>query len=122
MGLPEYKEGSKEPDDDYRVRKLLAELQGGVAVRIGLIERFGVASNPSGSQKPRNIRIVIEDFSVRRNLLLLSKRLKERRDCKQLYIVPDLTRAQQSLDKKLRDKLKEFKTNGEVNMKVQKAK
>ena len=37
-----------------------------------------------------------------------------------MYIVPDLTRAQQSMDKKLRDKLKEFKSNGEVNMKIQK--
>ena len=53
-------------------------------------------------------------------MLSLSKRLKERKECKQLYIVPDPTRAQQSMDKKLRDKLKEFKSNGEVNMKIQK--
>ena len=117
MGFPETVEGREGEDDDGRLRLLLKQLMDGEPVRIGTVERFG---KETGTGKPRPVRIVIENQMVRRNILLKAKRLKERSDTKDVYIVPDLTRAQQGEDKKLRDKLKELRKNGQTNLKIQK--
>ena len=58
------------------------------------------------------MRIVIENHIVRRNILLKAKRLMEREDTKKVFIASDLTRAQQGIDKKLRDKLTELRAAG----------
>jgi len=63
----------------------------------------------------------VENPIDRRNLLQRAKKLKDRSDTRnKIYIVPDLTKEQQAEDKILRDKLKALKSDGDVNLKIQK--
>ena len=41
---------------------------------------------------------------------------------KKVFITPDLTRKQQEVDKKLRDKLKELRTNGSDEYRIKRGK
>ena len=45
-------------------------------------------------------------------ILQQAKQLKDHVSFKRIFITPDLTRKQQEADKKLREKLKELRTNG----------
>jgi hypothetical protein len=44
--------------------------------------------------------------------------LRNNEDFKKIFIVPDLTRKQQLLDKELRDKVKELRASGQQNIMI----
>ena len=49
-----------------------------------------------------------------------AKTLKEDRKFEKIFVSPDLTRKQQEEDKTLRDKLKEFRNQGMLGIKISK--
>lgn len=110
-GIPEVSEAE---DNDF-VKEVIMDLLEGEPVRFVVVERVGRKGAVG-----RPIRIRVEDFSARRRILMKAKTLKDRDDdkLKKIYIMPDLTREQQKDDKTLRDKAKEFRTNGVTNVKI----
>ena len=70
------------------------------------------------NEKCRPIKIQIEDNVFRRNLLKKAYTLKSDAKYNKIFIAPDLTIQQQKDDKILRDKLKEFKSQGMVGIKI----
>jgi hypothetical protein len=68
--------------------------------------------------KPRPIRIKVEDGQMRKKILTYSKRLKDTAGKESIYISPDLTRQQQEEDRKLREEVKLRRTRGESNVRI----
>jgi len=66
----------------------------------------------------RPIRIKLENFKDRRKMLKKASSLRTDKDFERVYVVPDLTRQQQDLDRKLREKLNSFKQQGESDAKI----
>ena len=54
----------------------------------------------------------------RRKILLGAKNLRNSSDFGMIYIAPDLTKSQQEEDRKLREKLKEFRQQGIQNVRI----
>ena len=55
-------------------------------------------------------------------ILQRAKQLKDHMAFKKVFITPDLTHKQQEVDKKLRDKLKELRTNGSDEYRIKRGK
>lgn len=66
----------------------------------------------------RPIRISLETERVKGAILKGAKSLKDRKEYEKIYVVPDLTRNQQHDDKILRDKLKTYRRDGVVGIKI----
>ena len=84
---------------------------------IQFLGRVGIARQ---SNKERPYRICIEDNEARHKTFKGATSLKQTEEFKNVYIMPDLTRKQQEADKKIRDKLKELRSQGEQNVKIHK--
>jgi len=113
MGLDEGTEETENESD--RISEIFKDLLEGAPVRIGGVERIGKQGD-----KARHVKVTIEDNYARRKILAAAKNLKEKSVTKKVFIVPDLTRLQQENDKKLRDKIRELRTEGVQNIKIQK--
>ena len=61
----------------------------------------------------------VEDKS---EILKRAKNLRNIEDFKKVFIVLDLTKKQQEIDKELRDKLKKFRSEGEQHAKIRRGK
>jgi hypothetical protein len=68
--------------------------------------------------RPRPIRIKLGSMEAKRGLLTRAKNLRDITKFSRIYISNDLTRLQQEHDKKLRDKLREFREEGKLGVKI----
>lgn len=112
MGIKE-KEGEMDEKGEI-VENIVKELMNGEYCKVEVGERIGKIGS-----KCRPVRITVDDLGKRRKLLARAKSLKEAvGGLEKFYIVPDLTRQQQELDKKLRDKLKTLRQDGVTDIKI----
>jgi hypothetical protein len=65
-----------------------------------------------------SINVCIEDIGARRRVLKGASSLKAKRDYEKVYIVPDLTRKQMDEDRQLREKVKQFRQDGKLGVKI----
>jgi hypothetical protein len=78
------------------------------------LQRFG--KKITGKDRP--IRIRMENYDSKIEILRKAKNLKNEAKFKNVYITPDLTKKQLLLDKELREKCKKFKDDGEPDAKI----
>lgn len=104
MGVPEEGAGGEGTEI---IHDVIEGLLPGVAVEYKVVGRIGLKG-----QKPRPVRILVEDPGHRRRLLSKARGLRELESFKRIFIVPDLTRMQQEEDKKLRDELRAARQPG----------
>ena len=76
----------------------------------------------TSENKNRPVRIIMESKEIRGDMLKKGVLLKETTDFNTYYIVPDKTPKQQYEDKKLRDKLREIRNNGQREARINKGK
>ena len=105
--------GVKEEDNDDGVRHLIEEILGsGLNLdpnrHIEEVCRIGKRA----SDKIRPVCIKTKSKERKAEILQRAKQLKNHVSFKRVFITPDLTRKQQEADKKVRDKLKVLRTNG----------
>jgi hypothetical protein len=110
MGIPEQDEGNTE---EY-VKELLMEITKEEDVVFTVLGRIGKEQ----ATKARPVRIVIEEADVKRSILKRASSLKEVKKFERVYVCPDLTRKQQEEDKKLREKVKEYRGQGMLGVKI----
>jgi hypothetical protein len=87
----------------------------GVKVEFVVLGRIGAKG-----EKARPIRIKIDDVGHRRNLLARAKGLKEIDGLERVFIVPDLTRAQQEEGRKLREEVSALRREGKFRIRISK--
>jgi hypothetical protein len=68
--------------------------------------------------KIRPVRVKLRSVDSRNTILTRGKELKDCDAFKRVYISPDLTQKQQKVDKDLRERVKKFREDGEVNAKI----
>ena len=112
--------GLKESDDDRNeLESVVAALNVSTGSRaINKVERIG--RHVPGKTRP--LRVVMLNTDSKAEILKACPSLKKHSEFKDVFIVPDLTRKQQEVDKKLRDKLKELRQAGETNIKITRGK
>ena len=66
------------------------------------------------SKGPRLIRVICQKKTVRNDVLRQAKKLRNHPAHKHVYINPDLTVSQRAENKRLRDELKQRRSNGET--------
>jgi len=113
--------GIKESSDEHAdVNKIIETLVEEVNIKYEIVGRVGKRDSEGGKSRP--LRIQLEDVDHKRRLLLRGKRLKDVQDdtMKNVYLAPNSTKMQQEEDKKLRDKVKEFRDKGKKNVRIAK--
>ena len=95
FGVPE--EG-KEGEGSEIVQDVINGLLGEGVVRYEVVGRVGKKAD-----KPRPLRIKVEDSRSRRRILVSANKLKGMKGKENIYIVPDLTKMQQKEDKEIRE-------------------
>lgn len=110
MGLEEDEDCAKE---FQLVTDMIDKLMVEVSVKVEVVGRIG---KKEGKMRP--LRIKIEDIGHRRMILTRAKKLKGMKGMEKIYIVTDMTRMQQEEDKKLRDKIKSLREDGELHVKI----
>jgi len=99
--------GNKE-DSEEDGTKTLMELMKVLGLEDeGVVQVLGRIGKAGG--KPRPIRVKLGNWESRRRVLLKAKMLKDTIGFKSIYVCPNLTLHQQEEDKKLRDKVKDFR-------------
>src|SRR6267154_2756234 len=98
----------EETDDENVTKSKVEAIITEVGVDISKVKYFGRVGKrtqvPGG--RARIVRVVCEDLETRRSVLKGANKLKVATGYERTYIAPDLTKSQQDLDKKLRDRLK----------------
>jgi hypothetical protein len=115
MGIKE----STEKEEKEFMDKIMEILVEEVVISYDIIGRVGRkgAGDRDVIDKPRPLRICINDVGHKRLVLSRGKNLKGS-EFKQVFVAPDLTRMQQEEDKKLREKLKELRGAGKENIRI----
>ena len=105
---------SMDCDEKTEVDRILEVLVEEVNIKYEIVGRVGRLEKEGGAGRCRPLRIRNEELDHKRKLLSRGKNLKGAEDdnLRKVYVAPDLTRLQQEEDKKLRDKLKEFREDG----------
>jgi myosin heavy subunit len=78
--------------------------------------RIGKPSN----DRPRLLKVELKSLEGKIEVLKRAKNLRHSEDFKKVFIVPDLTRKQQLVDKELRDQVKKFKSQGMQHVMISK--
>ena len=113
MGIKEIAESGE--DDTEKVREIVeAVVVNGAKVEFQVLGRIG----KSGGNRPRPVRIKVEEMGAKRLILMKAKGLKEVRGKESVYIVPDLTKVQQEEDWKLRSEIRRRREAGEIRVRV----
>ena len=73
------------------------------------VKYFGRVGRQVVGARARVVRVVCDDVETRRNVLKGAAKLKLETGFERVYISPDLTKEQQTIDKNLREKLKEIR-------------
>ena len=68
--------------------------------------------------KSRPLRVRVKTVEAKNEVLKRARDLKNVEEFKHIFIAPDLTRRQQAVDKELRDKVKQFRSEGQNNVKI----
>jgi phosphopantetheine adenylyltransferase len=113
------KEGSTKTDMEIVHEVLGTGLKLDATKHTEEVHRIGIETN---ADKVRPIRVKITSLEGRSEILKRAKNLRESEDFKGVYISPDLTRQQQLQDKELRDKLKQYRQDGETGVKIRNGK
>jgi polyribonucleotide nucleotidyltransferase len=109
MGVPEQDEEKTKEFVKVLLDDLLKEeVEHTVVGRVGRVD----------GAKVRPVRIIIEKADMKRNILKHASMLKAEPKYEKVYVSPDLTRMQQEEDKKLRDKVKEYRRQGMTGVKI----
>ena len=103
MGIPE------EQDSDVKIHELIDTLMPEVKIDYIIIERIGARGLVA-----RPIRVKFEDNNHKRRLLAKAKEFRNEKSMDKIYIVPDMIKAQQEEDKKLKQKVKALRLAGEI--------
>jgi hypothetical protein len=111
MGLPEV----SDDNDSVEVRKMFDALVEEVAVGFQVLGRIG-----KKGEKPRPVRVKMIDLEDKRRILFRAKNLKKVNGMEALYIMQDLSKAQQDEDKKLRSEVRRLREAGETNVRISK--
>jgi hypothetical protein len=114
--------GIGETDDENITKNKINEIINEIGVDANKVKYFGRVGRRAIGGKARVVRVVCEDLETRRGVLKGANKLKVISGYERTYISPDLTKCQQEEDKKLRQKLKEFReqykeakiNNGEI--------
>lgn len=101
--------GINETNDPSLTFEKVKEIVGLIGVEVEKVKYIGRVGRAISGGKTRLVRITCEDNETRRNLLKGAMKLKNESGYERIYISPDLTKSQQVLDKKLREKLKELR-------------
>ena len=72
--------------------------------------------------RPRLLRVSFQSFESKLRVMRTSKELRNLENYKRVYINPDRTRLQQSIDKRLLEELKERKEAGDGNLVIHREK
>ena len=110
-GLGEREDGSlqeRETHDRNEIAQLTTAL-GVTDLKVSEVIRLG----HSQSKKPRPLKIKCVDYNAKQKLLFNSKQLRSHEKFLRTFINPDLTKMQQSWNRKLRTELKQRRDNGE---------
>lgn len=110
-GLREREDGSLQERETHDRNEIaqLATVLGVTDLKVSEVMRLG----HSQSRKPRSKKIKCADYDARQKLLFNSKRLRSHEKFMRTYVNPDLTKLQQSWNRKLRAELKQRRDNGE---------
>jgi hypothetical protein len=89
-------------------------------IKYDIIGRVGKKGTEGSKGRP--LRIQVEDVDQKWRILSRGKKLKDAGEewLRKVYLAPDLTKVQQEEDKKLRDKVKEFRDTGKLNVRITK--
>src|SRR3989442_7044746 len=101
--------GIEETNDQQLTKDKVNEIITVVGVDLNKVKYFGRIGRVGTEARTRAVRLVCDDVETRRNVLKGAAKLKLETGYERIYISPDLTKEQQTLDKKLRDKLKEIR-------------
>jgi hypothetical protein len=115
MGIEEQGEEEVRSGILGKIGQILEEVGQGRRCQFRYIGRIG--KKQVGRSRP--VRIEMEDMNLRRRVLSKAKTLKESTSFNRVFIVPDLTRSQQLVDTKLRDKVKELKKRGVKDARIE---
>lgn len=103
--------GIEETNDEGMTRDKVKNILQAVEIDENKVKYFGRVGRNTSENKIRVVRVVCDDSETRRNFLKGANKLKTMQGYNKVYVSPDLTKAQQLLDKKLRDKLREIRVN-----------
>ena len=112
--------GLSEEMDDKQTEDFIVEMMGTIVdadVHLKVHGRIG--KKPDGDKK-RPVKIEVRETTVRRTILQKAANLKKEQKYERIYVSPDLTKKQQEEDKTLRDKVKEFRSQGMEGVKINK--
>jgi hypothetical protein len=102
--------GIEETSDQQMTTDKVNEISRIVGVDVNKVKYFGRVGRFMTGAKARVVRVVCEDMETRRSILKGANRLKLESGYERIYIAPDLTKEQQTLDKNLRNKLRDIRT------------
>lgn len=114
--------GIEETNDEIATRAKVTEIISALGLENEKIKYFGRVGRLVAGARARIVRVVCEDAETKRKCLKAANKLKTMEGFNNVYISLDLTKTQQQLDKKLRDKLRELRVthkdakinNGEI--------
>ena len=72
--------------------------------------------------RPRLLKVELKSVEGRNEILKRAKGLKDMEEFGKTFIVPDLTRKQQEVDKALRENVRKFRLEGELHVMIRKGK
>jgi hypothetical protein len=108
----------KSPDQEMVEEVLKAGLRLDASRHLEEVQRIG--RYVEGKTRP--LRVRVKTIEAKNEILKRARDLRDTEQYKQVYIAPDLTRKQQTVDKDLRDKLKQFRAEGHENVKIKQGK
>lgn len=108
----------KSPDQDAVEEILKTGLRLDATRHIEEVQRIGRYTEG----KTRPLRVRVKTIEAKIEILKRARDLKQSEEYKHIFIAPDLTRKQQLVDKDLREKLKQLRSDGEENVKIKQGK
>lgn len=108
-----------EGEDQEFIKDMFTRLVGAKGVRaMDSVERIGKRD----ANKIRPIRVVLKNTETKFDILKAASELKNHPEYKDVYIMTDLTRKQQEAEKNLKKVFKEYKDQGEKDIRIKKGK
>ena len=103
--------GIDETSNEERTRDKVKDILQAVGIDEAKVKYFGRVGKNITENKTRLVRVVCDDSETKRKILKDANKLKGIEGYNRIYISLDLTKVQQTVDKKLRDKLREIRVS-----------
>ena len=100
-----------ETSNEDRTRDKVKDILQAVGIDEAKVKYFGRVGKNITENKTRLVRVVCDDSETKRKILKDANKLKGIEGYNRIYISLDLTKVQQTVDKKLRDKLREIRVS-----------